>query len=199
MVYFVLRHRYYALSLIIEREPMATAYSTMKVAPAETGERRIDLRSDTVTQPGPGMYEAINSAPTGDDVYGEDETVNTLELKTAKLLGKEAALFVSSGTQSNLIAMLSHCHRGEEVIAGEEYHVSVAEARGASVLGGIAICPLATDENGGLQASQVSASIKPDDAHCPISRLLCLENNVSGNVQSPQRIKSLCEAGRDGG
>ena len=159
----------------------------------------IDLRSDTVTQPGPGMYEAISSAPVGDDVYGDDETVNALELRTAELLGKEAALFVSSGTQSNLIAMLSHCQRGEEVITGDEYHVSVAEARGASVLGGIAICPLSTDEYGGLQDSQVNAAIKPDDAHFPISRLLCLENTVSGHVQSPDTIRALCDIGRAGG
>ncbi len=178
---------------------MATVFSTMKVAPAMTNEGRVDLRSDTVTRPSPGMYEAINSAPVGDDVYGDDETVNALEVKTAKLLGKEAALFVSSGTQSNLIAMLSHCHRGEEVITGDEYHVSVAEARGASVLGGIALCPLPTDEHGGLQPAQVNAAIKPDDAHYPVSRLLCLENTVSGHVQSLDRIKSLCEAGRAGG
>ncbi len=178
---------------------MVTAYSSMKISPPATGQRRIDLRSDTVTRPSPGMYEAINSAATGDDVYGDDETVNTLERRAAQLLGKEAALFVSSGTQSNLIAMLSHCHRGEEVIVGGEYHVSAAEACGASVLGGLALCPLTTDDNGGLQADQISAAIKPDDAHCPISRLLCLENTVSGNVQSPERIKSLCETGRAGG
>ncbi len=178
---------------------MATAYSTMKLAPAVAGESRIDLRSDTVTQPGPGMYEAINSAILGDDVYGDDETVNRLELKTAKLLGKEAALFVSSGTQSNLIAMLSHCQRGEEIITGDEYHVSDAEARGASVLGGIAICSLATDENGSLTSDQVRSAVKPDDSHYPISRLLCLENTVSGNVQSTDRLRSLCDTGRDGG
>lgn len=178
---------------------MATAYNTMKIAPDGANDKRIDLRSDTVTRPGPGMYEAVSLAPVGDDVYGDDETVNALELKTAELLGKEAALFVSSGTQSNLIAMLSHCQRGEEVITGDEYHVSVAEARGASVLGGIAICSLQSDDTGGLQAEQVSTAIKPDDAHCPISRLLCLENTVSGQVQSMDRMMALCEAGRAGG
>jgi len=159
----------------------------------------IDLRSDTVTRPSAGMYEAMMSAPTGDDVYGDDETVNRLESKVAELLGKEAALFVSSGTQSNLAAMLCHCGRGEEVITGDEYHVSEAEARGASVLGGLSICPLPTDEQGGLRPEQVSVAIKPDNVHFPVSRLLCLENTVSGNVQSADNINALCEAGRDGG
>ncbi len=199
LVYFVFWHRYYVLSLTIARKLMAIAYSTMKVASAQVDEVTVDLRSDTVTRPGPGMYEAMNAAAVGDDVYGDDATVNALEEKTAKLLGKEAALFVSSGTQSNLIAMLSHCQRGEEVITGDEYHVSVAEARGASVLGGIALCPLQTDGNGGLQPAQVSMAIKPDDTHYPISRLLCLENTVSGNVQSPEKIKLLCEVARAGG
>lgn len=176
----------------------ATAYSTMGRIPqkSDSGGALIDLRSDTVTRPSAGMYDAIMSAPIGDDVYGDDETVNALEEKAAKLLGKEAALFVSSGTQSNLIAMLSHCARGEEVITGEEYHVSASEARGASVLGGIAISPLMTDENGSLQAEQVSSAVKPDDSHYPVSRLLCLENTVSGKLQSPEKIKSLCDAGR---
>ncbi|NNE62889.1 MAG: low-specificity L-threonine aldolase [Gammaproteobacteria bacterium] len=159
----------------------------------------VDLRSDTVTRPGPGMYEAMMTAPLGDDVYGDDETVNRLEQKTAKLLGKQAGLFVASGTQSNLIAMLSHCRRGEEVITAEKYHVSLSEARGASVLGGIAISPLQANKNGSLKPEQVSAAIKPDDPHYPISRLLCLENTVSGTVQKPENILALCKAGRAGG
>ncbi|MCP4430645.1 MAG: low-specificity L-threonine aldolase [Gammaproteobacteria bacterium] len=159
----------------------------------------IDLRSDTVTRPDSGMFEAMMAASVGDDVYGEDQTVNALEEKAAKLLGKEAAVFVSSGTQSNLIAMLTHCRRGEEVITGEQYHVSVSEAHGASVLGGIAICPLQTNERGSLTVDQISAAIKPDDPHYPISRLLCLENTVSGEVQVPEHMLMLCRAGRQGG
>ena len=177
----------------------AYAYADMTVKTDQTDQKVIDLRSDTVTRPSVGMYDAMMSAPTGDDVYGDDETVNRLEVRVAELMGKEAALFVSSGTQSNLVAMLCHCGRGEEVITGDEYHVSEAEARGASVLGGMSICPLPTDEQGGLRPEQVSAAIKPDNVHFPVSRLLCLENTVSGNVQSPDNINELCEAGRDGG
>lgn len=176
-----------------------TAYSTMKTVTAVKSDNLVDLRSDTVTRPDAGMYDAITKASVGDDVYGDDETVNELEFKTASLLGKESALFVSSGTQSNLIAMLTHCQRGEEVITGDEYHVSVAEARGASVLGGIAICPLPTDENRGLSVDQIRAAIKPDDLHYPVSRLLCLENTVSGVVQAPEHIRLLCETARQGG
>ena len=179
----------------------ATVASKMSVGSTEPGQLTglIDLRSDTVTRPSAGMYEAMMSAPTGDDVYGDDETVNRLEKMVAKLLGREDALFVSSGTQSNLLAMLCHCARGEEVIAGSEYHVCEAEARGASVLGGMSICELQTDGQGGLKPEQVSAAIKPDDVHYPVSRLLCLENTVSGNVQSPTDVGALCQAGRDGG
>ena len=158
---------------------MNTAYAAMRVQNKDKSlASMVDLRSDTVTRPGAGMYEAMMTAPVGDDVYGDDETVNRLEQKTAGLLGKQAGLFVSSGTQSNLIAMLSHCQRGEEVITGEKYHVSMSEARGASVLGGIAISPLQTDENSSLAVEQVNAAIKPDDPHYPISKLLCLENSI---------------------
>ncbi len=170
-----------------------------KNTPLSGNESLADLRSDTVTRPNAGMYEAMMSAPTGDDVYGDDETVNRLERHVADMLGKEDALYLSSGTQSNLVAMLCHCARGEEIIAGDEYHVSEAEARGASVLGGMSICELPTDEQGSLRPEQVSAAIKPDDVHYPVSRLLCLENTVSGNVQSPADIDALCQAGRDSG
>lgn len=178
---------------------MAVSYPAMNNALNGEGEVLVDLRSDTVTRPSAEMYEAINSAPVGDDVYGDDETVNRLESKTAAMLGKEAAIFVSSGTQSNLVAMMTHCQRGEEVITGDQYHVSVAEARGASVLGGISMHTLQTDDNGGLHPDQVKAAIKPDNIHCPVSRLLCLENTVSGQVQTPEKIQVLCEAGRQGG
>jgi len=177
----------------------ATAVSKLGVGNtnSDQSDGLIDLRSDTVTRPSAGMYDAMMSAPTGDDVYGDDETVNLLESRVAEMLGKEAAIFVSSGTQSNLVAMLCHCARGEEIITGDEYHVSEAEARGASVLGGISICELPTDEQGGLRPEQVNAAIKPDNVHYPVSRLLCLENTVSGSVQSPDDIAALCQAGRD--
>ena len=179
---------------------MNTAYAAMHVRSKDGSlASMIDLRSDTVTRPDAGMYDAMMTAPLGDDVYGDDETVNRLERKAAQLLGKQAGLFVSSGTQGNLTAMLSHCQRGEEVITGEHYHVSMSEARGASVLGGLAISALQTDADGSLTAEQVSAAIKPDDPHYPISRLLCLENTASGAVQKPENMLALCEAGRDGG
>ena len=177
---------------------VATDYSSMAVK-SSTTEKLIDLRSDTVTRPSPGMYEAMMSAPVGDDVYGDDESVNSLEAQTAELLGKQAALFVSSGTQSNLIAMLMHCARGEEILVGDDYHTYIAEARGASVLGGISLSPLPVDEHGRLSVDQIRAAIKPDDFHYPVSRLLCLENTVSGNVQSPDHIQALAAVARDAG
>ncbi len=155
-------------------------------------DKLIDLRSDTVTRPDAGMYEAMLSAPVGDDVYGDDESVNALEQRVADLLGKESALFLASGTQSNLVALLTHCGRGEEAIVGDQYHIYHDEACGASVLGGIALCPVSTDDNGGLSAERISAAIKVDDPHYPVSRLLCLENTVSGSVQTPASTLALC-------
>ena len=177
---------------------VATACSSMGVKNTNSIQQ-IDLRSDTVTRPSAGMYDAMMSAPVGDDVYGNDESVNLLEVQTARLLGKEAALFVSSGTQSNLIAMLTHCARGEEIIVGDDYHAYIAEARGASVLGGISLSPLAVDEQGSLRVDQVKAAIKPDNIHYPVSRLLCLENTVSGSVQAPENIKDLAAVARHAG
>ena len=145
----------------------------------------VDLRSDTVTRPGAGMYQAILDAPVGDDVYGEDESVNRLEAEAAARLGKQAGLFVSSATQANLIAMLVHNARGEEVLLGDVYHIFVSEAGGSSALGGVVLHPLATDENGGLTLEQVLAAVKEDDPHKPVTRTLALENTVSGQVQDP--------------
>ena len=108
----------------------------------------VDLRSDTVTRPGEGMYQAILEAAVGDDVYGEDETVNRLETTASQLLGMEAGLFLSSATQANLVAMLAHNARGEEILLGDQYHIFVAEAGGTSALGGIVMHPLLTDEFG---------------------------------------------------
>ena len=122
----------------------------------------VDLRSDTVTRPSAGMYDAIANARVGDDVYGEDESVNKLEATAAVLLGKQAGLFLSSATQANLVAMLVHNARGEEIILGEEYHIYSSEAGGTSALGGIVLQPLPTDERGGLGLEQVRAAVKAE-------------------------------------
>lgn len=154
----------------------------------------VDLRSDTVTRPSAGMYQAIADARVGDDVYGEDETVNRLEATAASLLGKEAGLFLSSATQANLVAMLVHNARGEEILLGEQYHIYSSEAGGTSALGGIVLHPLATDEHGALALDHVLAAIKEDDPHLPITRSLALENTVSGRVQDPAHHRALAEA-----
>ncbi|MEM1048649.1 MAG: low-specificity L-threonine aldolase [Pseudomonadota bacterium] len=158
--------------------------------------RTIDLRSDTVTQPSAGMRAAMAAADVGDDVYGEDPTVLQLESRMADLFGKEAAILMPSGTQSNLAALLCHCARGEEVIVGDRYHAFKYEAGGASVLGGIVACPLPTNATGGLNAAQVEAAVKPDDSHFAITRLLSLENTVSGYVQPLESIDALCAIAR---
>lgn len=157
---------------------------------------RADLRSDTVTRPTEAMRQAMFDAHLGDDVYGDDPTVNALEATAAERLGKEAALFVSSGTQSNLSALMAHCARGEEVLVGEDYHVFGHEARGASVLAGIALHPIQTHADGTLKLTDVESRIKPDDNHYPITRLLSLENTVSGAVQPQEHLQALVDMAR---
>lgn len=142
----------------------------------------IDLRSDTVTQPSPAMKEAMAKAPLGDDVYGEDPTVNKLQELAAEKLGKEAALFVSSGTQGNLLSLLSHCQRGEEYIAGQTAHCYKYEAGGAAVLGSLQPQPIEFNDDGTLPLDKVASVIKPDDVHFAQARLLCLENTQGGKV-----------------
>ncbi len=144
----------------------------------------VDLRSDTVTKPTPEMREAMAEAEVGDDVYGDDPTVNHLEELAAQMLGKEAALFVPSGTMGNLIALLVHCQRGDEVIVGNQSHIYLNEAGGMSALGGIQPCPVQNQPNGTLAMDDILASIRTEDVHHPITRLLCLENtqNVCGGV-----------------
>jgi len=159
----------------------------------------VDLRSDTVTRPGAGMYQAMTEASVGDDVYGEDETVNRLEAGAAEMLGKEAGLYLSSATQANLAAMLAHNARGEEILLGDKYHVFVSEAGGASALGGIVMHPLATNSDGGLSLEQVLGAIKEDDPHLPVTRTLALENTVHGRVQDPGQHRRLAEAVRERG
>ncbi len=140
----------------------------------------IDLRSDTVTRPSPEMLDAMRNADTGDDVYGEDPTVNELEALIAKMTGKDAALFVSSGTQGNLLALLCHCQRGDEYIAGHDAHTYQFEAGGGAVLGGIQPQPVPFNTRGELPLAEVERAIKPDDPHFARTRLVCLENTKAG-------------------
>ena len=158
-----------------------------------------DFRSDTVTMPDAGMREAIAYASVGDDVYGDDPSVNALEERVAKLLGKKAGLLVTSGTQSNLIAILSHCRRGEEFLSGNRYHSIKDEAGGASVLGSVVPHALPVEVDGSIDKESLLAAIKPDDIHMPISRLLCLENTVSGRIQSKTNLDSLNRVARENG
>lgn len=144
--------------------------------------KRIDLRSDTVTQPCATMRQIMANAEVGDDVYGDDPTVNELQQYAADLLGKEAALFASSGTQTNLLALFSHCQRGDEYIVGQQAHTYRYEAGGAAVLGSIQPQPLDFSADGSLDLNAVKAAIKPDDNHYARTRLLSLENTVAGKV-----------------
>jgi threonine aldolase len=144
----------------------------------------IDLRSDTVTQPTPAMRQAMAQAEVGDDVYGEDPTINRLQELAANMVGKEAGLFVPSGTMSNLAAMLAHCTRGDEVILGNKAHTFLYEAGGISALGGIHSCQIPNQPDGTLALEDIQAAIRPDDVHEPITRLITLENthNRCGGV-----------------
>ncbi len=149
----------------------------------------IDLRSDTVTRPTPAMREAMFAAPLGDDVFGDDPSVNQLQDSLAERLGFEAGLFCASGTQSNLIALMSHCQRGDEYIVGQEAHCYKWEGGGAAVLGSIQPQPLDQAADGSLPLERIAAAIKPDDAHYAKSRLLCLENTWGGRVLSQAYVE----------
>lgn len=142
----------------------------------------IDLRSDTVTRPTAGMRAAMLEADLGDDDYGADPTVNQLQQRVAALLGYEAALFVPSGTQSNLIALMTHCERGDEYIVGQEAHAYRFEGGGAAVLGSIQPQPLNNRSDGSLDLDEVVEAIKPPGNHFARTRLLALENTISGRV-----------------
>lgn len=157
--------------------------------------KTIDLRSDTVTQPTHRMREAMREAELGDDVFAEDPTINRLEAIAADMLGTEAALFAASGTQSNLLAMLSHCQRGDEYIVGQLAHTYKYEAGGAAVLGSIQPQPLDFEDDGTLDLGKVRAFIKEDDFHFARTRLLCLENTQSGKVlplSYLEKARELC-------
>ncbi len=144
----------------------------------------IDLRSDTVTKPTPEMREAMAEAEVGDDVYMDDPTVNRLQEKAAEMLGKQEALFVPSGTMGNLLALLVHCQRGDEVIVGDKSHIYSNEAGGMSALGGIHPRPINNQPDGTLAPEDILASIQTEDVHHTITRLVCLENtqNACGGV-----------------
>lgn len=142
----------------------------------------MDFRSDTVTQPTPAMREAMFSAPVGDDVYGDDPTVNELEAFAANLAGFEAALFTTSGTQANLLGIMSHCDRGDEYLCGQQAHNYRYEAGGAAVLGSIQPQPIENNPDGTLPFDKLAAAIKPDDFHFARTKLLSLENTINGKV-----------------
>ena len=148
----------------------------MKGGSGGSGAGVIDLRSDTVTLPTPAMRQAMYAAEVGDDVYGDDPTVLRLQETAAAMLGKEAGLFVTAGTQGNLVSILAQVARGEEILVGDSSHVQVNEAGGASVLGGVVIAPLPAAADGGFEPQQVTAAVKGSDYHQPRTRLLCLEN-----------------------
>jgi threonine aldolase len=139
----------------------------------------IDLRSDTVTHPTPKMREAMANAVVGDDVFGDDPTVNQLEADAAKMLGKEAAVFVSSGTQGNLIALLTHCGRGDEAILGDKTHSYLMEAGGMSALGGVHPRTVPVQSNGEMNLDDIRNAIRMDDEHFPRTKLICAENTQS--------------------
>ena len=142
----------------------------------------IDLRSDTVTQPSPGMRAAMAAALVGDDVYGDDPTVNELQNTAAERFGFETSLFFPTGTQSNLAALMAHCGRGDEYIVGQDAHTYKYEQGGAAVLASIQPQPLENEPHGGIAIERIAAAIKPDDLHFARTRLLALENTMGGRV-----------------
>ena len=159
----------------------------------------IDLRSDTVTRPTAAMRQYMFDADVGDDVYGEDPTVNRLEQTVAERLNKDAALFLPSGTQSNLLALLSHCDRGDEYIAGQDAHPYRYEAGGGAVLGSIQPQPITFNDRGELDLNQIREVIKPDDPHFASTRLVCLENTQSGRTLSVSYLQQFDLLLRDTG
>ncbi|OAM73544.1 low-specificity L-threonine aldolase [Devosia elaeis] len=157
---------------------------------------RHDFRSDTVTRPSAGMRAAMADAEVGDDVFGDDPSVNLLEQRMAGLVGKDAALFVPSGTQSNLLALMSHCGRGDEFIAGQKAHLYLNEAGGAAVLGSIQPQPIAHEPDGTMDLAAIEAAIKPDDSHFARTRVIALENTFGGKVLPTAYMDAVAEIAR---
>jgi len=161
--------------------------------------RVVDLRSDTVTLPPSGMREAILRAPLGDDVYGEDPTVRKLEELAAEITGKEAGLLVVSGTMGNLVSILVHCGRGDEVILGDQCHTFLYEAGGIAALGGIHPHPVPNDPDGTMPLEKIEAAVRPDNIHFPRTRLVCLENTHNrcwGSPLTPEYTQEVVELAR---
>jgi threonine aldolase len=156
----------------------------------------IDLRSDTVTRPSPGMRKAMLEADVGDDVWGDDPTVNRLQDTLAAQAGKEAGLFFPSGTQSNLAAIMSHCGRGDEYIVGQNAHTYKFEGGGAAVLGSVQPQPIENAPDGTLPLEKVAAAIKPRDDHFARTRLLALENTIGGKVLPPAYLTEATDLAR---
>ena len=161
--------------------------------------KTVDLRSDTVTQPTPAMREAMMTAPLGDDVFGDDPSVNALQDRIAAITGKEAALFMPSGTQSNLCGILAHCQRGDEYIVGQNAHTFRYEGGGAAVFGSVQPQPLTQDAQGRMVLADIAAAIKPDDPHFARTRLLCLENTWNGHVMPDAYLHAATQLARQHG
>lgn len=159
----------------------------------------VDLRSDTVTQPTAAMRAAMMAAPLGDDVFGDDPTVNALQERIASITGKEAALFMPSGTQSNLCGILAHCGRGDEYIVGQLAHTYRYEGGGAAVFGSVQPQPLLQDAQGRMALADIAGAIKPDDPHFARTRLLCLENTWNGNVMPDEYLRGATALAREKG
>jgi threonine aldolase len=159
----------------------------------------IDLRSDTVTRPSPGMRAAMAAAEVGDDVYGDDPTVNRLQAEIAARFGFESALFFASGTQSNLAALMSHCSRGDEYLVGQEAHTYSYEGGGAAVLGSIHPQPLENGPDGGISIERIARAIKPRDIHFAPTRLLALENTIGGRVLPPAYVQQATQFAHERG
>ena len=164
--------------------------------------RQIDLRSDTVTHPTPAMRQAMATAEVGDDGWGDDPTVNRLQERVARMMGKEAAVFVPSGTMANLASILSHCQRGDEIIVGDQSHIYLYEYVGASALGGVAYRQIRNDEDGTMDPQAIEDAIRPPSARFPRTALVCLENThnrCSGRVLTTEYTDAIAGIAHDRG
>jgi threonine aldolase len=178
---------------------------TLSRAPSEHADieaaLRLDFRSDTLTQPTPAMREAMRNAEVGDDVFGEDPSINALEAEAARLFGKEAGLFVTSGTQGNLLALLSLTHPGEEVIVEASAHIANSEVGGAARLGGLTLRPV-IGLQGRISPDQVASTVRPENVHYAHTRLLTVENthnSAGGTILPPAEMRVLAKTARERG
>jgi threonine aldolase len=159
----------------------------------------IDLRSDTLTKPTPSMRQAMAYADVGDDVFGEDPTVNRLEEMAAERMQKEAAIFVASGTMANIVSQMAHCGRGDEIIIGDQAHIFFYEQGGSAALGGIHPRTIKTEPDGTLSLGAIEASIRPDNVHFPITRLIAIENThnrCNGSPIKPEYMEAVSALAR---